>query len=191
MGGFLGALRAVGEGIASQSTLGTAIAENLDPSFQPAQQNQQGLLGAAGRYMRNRRNAQDSPNAPSNYDADVPGVVPAHLTDPSDPNDPNRYMGQPPLEGPDPGQVAASSQWNQPPTAGRLPGLASLAAASGTVVTSPTIAKIGEKGPEMVVPLKARGGNRIQPDVLEGHITPPKSPNIRYSRYRSFTDRSL
>jgi hypothetical protein len=192
MGGWLGALKAVGEGIASQSVLGTAVAENLDPSFQPAQQNQQGLLGAAGRYLKNRR-AQTAPgaNVPTNYDQNVPGIDPAHMTDPSNPIDPNRYE-DPGAQGADsPGGVPVPNQdqWLKPPVTPQFAGAG--LAKGATIVSSPTIAKIGEAGPEMVVPLKARAGNRVQPDVLEGHISPPRTPGIRYSRYKTFTDRSL
>lgn len=61
-----------------------------------------------------------------------------------------------------------------------------LNAAEGTVVTKPTIAKLGEKEPEMVVPLHSKAANRIQPDILEGRISPPRVPGVHYSRYRSF-----
>ena len=58
------------------------------------------------------------------------------------------------------------------------------AAAQGTVVTRPTIAKLGEEGPEAVVPLTPRAGNKMQPDLLEGRIAEPSVPGIRYSRYK-------
>ena len=56
----------------------------------------------------------------------------------------------------------------------------------GGIVTKPTLARIGERGPEAVVPLTPRAGNKLQPDLLEGHITAPKVPGVRYSRYKSF-----
>lgn len=56
----------------------------------------------------------------------------------------------------------------------------------GAIVTKPTIARIGEKGPEAVIPLTPRAGNKMQPDIMEGHISAPRVPGIKYSRYRSF-----
>ena len=56
----------------------------------------------------------------------------------------------------------------------------------GGIVTKPTLARIGERGPEAVVPLTPRPGNKLQPDLLEGHVTAPKVPGVRYSRYKSF-----
>ena len=77
---------------------------------------------------------------------------------------------------PDAATMAASSQWNQSFPFAR----------GGTVVSQPMIAKLGEHGPEAVIPLNARAQNRMQPDMLEGHITAPKVPGVRYSRYRTF-----
>jgi hypothetical protein len=109
--------------------------------------------------------------------------------------DPNRYEESgaqgPPQDG---SQIGNQGQWQGAPGGTGLLGAAPIAAAGlargATVVNSPTIAKIGEAGPEMVVPLKARAGNRIQPDVLEGRLSQPKVPGVRYSRYKTFTDRS-
>ena len=56
----------------------------------------------------------------------------------------------------------------------------------GGIVTKPTLARIGERGPEAVVPLTPRPGNKLQPDLLEGHVTAPKVPGVKYSRYKSF-----
>lgn len=61
-----------------------------------------------------------------------------------------------------------------------------LLAEHGTVVTKPTIVKLGEKEPEMVIPLHPKAGNHIQPDILEGRVSPPRVPGVHYSRYRSF-----
>ena len=83
-----------------------------------------------------------------------------------------------------------NNQWSTPAPkpgsqAGGMDGLATLAAGSGAIVTSPTIAKIGERGPEAIVPLTPRAGNKLQPDMLEGHIAGPRVPGVRYSRYKS------
>lgn len=65
------------------------------------------------------------------------------------------------------------------------------AMAHGKIVTSPTIARVGESGPEAVIPLTPRAHNKLNPDLLEGHITNPKVPGIRYSSYRHFTNRAF
>lgn len=84
------------------------------------------------------------------------------------------------------------SQWNQGQPQQQGSGavinalLGKINAAQGTLVTSPTIARIGEKGPEAVVPLTPRPGNKMQPDILEGHVSAPRVPGVRYSRYRTF-----
>lgn len=91
--------------------------------------------------------------------------------------------------------IGNQNQWNQPsqpsqssPSSGgflsTLGGLFGLE--RGAIVTSPTVARIGENGPEAVVPLTPRAGNRLQPDLLEGHIQPKGVPGMRLSRYRSF-----
>jgi hypothetical protein len=58
--------------------------------------------------------------------------------------------------------------------------------AGGGVITQPTLARIGERGPEAVVPLTPRPGNKMQPDLLEGHGAAPHVPGVKYSRYKSF-----
>jgi hypothetical protein len=58
--------------------------------------------------------------------------------------------------------------------------------AGGTLITKPTIAKIGEAGPEAVVPLTPRPGNKMQPDIIEGRVAAPRVPGVHYSRYKSF-----
>ena len=205
MGGFLGVLKDVGEGIAQQSSFGQAIAGALDPSFQPAQKNQQNLLSSLiNRYkpavksqgVSNYYSNANGAVTPTDFDSDVPGIDPAHLTDPSNPVDPNRYMA-PAAQQDISGDIPNQNQWQSAPGGGVGQGIRTAAEAAvgladgSTLVTKPTIAKIGERGPEMVVPLQARAGNRVQPDVLEGHIQAPKVPGIKYSRYKSFTDRAL
>jgi hypothetical protein len=56
----------------------------------------------------------------------------------------------------------------------------------GGIITKPTLARIGEKGPEAVVPLTPRPGNKMQPDLLEGRLSNPAVPGVKYSRYKSF-----
>ncbi len=56
--------------------------------------------------------------------------------------------------------------------------------AGGKIVSSPSIVSLN-KG-DSVIPLTPRPGNKFQPDLLEGHIAPPKVPGIQYSRYKSY-----
>ena len=77
--------------------------------------------------------------------------------------------------------------------------------ALGGVMGSPTIARVSESGPESVggkvvtqpsivklnkgeavVPLTPRPNNKLQPDLLEGHLAAPKVPMVNYSRYKSY-----
>lgn len=59
-------------------------------------------------------------------------------------------------------------------------------AAGGKLVTTPTIAKIGEKGPEAVIPLTPRAGNKLQPDILQGQVAAPSVPGMKLARYRGY-----
>lgn len=141
------------------SALGQGILDN-------ASQNSPIANSIIARY---RRNMNPDPNAMSGQqmvDAMNQNPVPQPTLQPP-------KIGQNP-EQPDP-QIGNQNQWNQPqPMKG------------GAIVTQPTIAKIGEAGPEAVVPLTPRASNKMQPDLLEGHITAPKVPGVRYSRYKSF-----
>lgn len=69
---------------------------------------------------------------------------------------------------------------------GDLPEFAGLLG-GGKLVTKPTLAKIGEKGPEAVVPLTPRPGNKLGPDLLEGRLRPPVPKGLHYSEYHSFS----
>ena len=57
-------------------------------------------------------------------------------------------------------------------------------AVGGQIVTQPSFVQL-EKG-EAVVPLTPRAGNKLQPDLLEGHVMSPHTPGIGYSRYKSY-----
>lgn len=56
--------------------------------------------------------------------------------------------------------------------------------AGGRIVTSPSIVKL-QKG-EAVVPLTPRPGNKLQPDLLEGHITAMKPQGESFSRFQRY-----
>lgn len=90
-------------------------------------------------------------------------------------------MGSPPPSGQIPGPTGPSGG---DPEEGEGMGVPQLA--SGTVVNKPIIAKLGEGGPEAVVPLTPRAGNKMQPDILEGRVPAPRVPGVHYSRYKGY-----
>ena len=96
-----------------------------------------------------------------------------------------------PSQGPGGGSPTPDSTPEEPVSTGPTAGLQDIgdvadSLAQGRIVTKPMIARIGEKGPEAVVPLTPRPGNRLQPDILEAHVSAPKIPGIKYSRYKGF-----
>lgn len=128
-----------------------------------------GLAGDVyGRYKRRQNQPNGVAPAPP-----LPGD-PASLSDTPAPDNlaspPNQAMPDQPDNSIQ--ESAALSPWRQPQShsgasvAGAL--LPMIGAEQGTVVTEPTIAKVGENGPEMVVPLNPRAGNHLQPDILQG-----------------------
>ncbi len=58
--------------------------------------------------------------------------------------------------------------------------------ARGKLITKPTIARLGESGPEAVIPLNNKAGNRVTPDLMEGHLMPPKVPGVRYQNFKGY-----
>jgi hypothetical protein len=69
------------------------------------------------------------------------------------------------------------------------PGIARIAEsgpeiAGGRVVTQPSLVKLN-KG-EAVIPLTPRPQNKLQPDLLEGHLAAPKVPGLQFARYKSY-----
>jgi hypothetical protein len=63
--------------------------------------------------------------------------------------------------------------------------------AHGKLVTKPTIAKLGESGPEIVIPLNNAPGNHTRPDLLMGHLQPPQVQGLKYQRYKGYAARTL
>lgn len=53
-----------------------------------------------------------------------------------------------------------------------------------TLVHTPTIARIA--GGTQVIPFKPSATNKLQPDVLEGKVNPPKVPGMSLARYRGY-----
>jgi hypothetical protein len=128
-----------------------------------------------GRYLSNR-NQPVSVNGMGPNTVDVSG---GDTTLPQGPPAP----GAPPPPGPDSPQAATMGAADGGMDAGGgLPGFA-----EGTIVTKPTIAKLAEHGePEAVIPLTPRPANKMQPDILEGRISEPKVPGVRYQRYKGY-----
>lgn len=60
------------------------------------------------------------------------------------------------------------------------------AMARGKLVTQPTVARLGESGPEMVIPLNGKAGNHTSPRMLEGQLNMPHVGGMRYQRYRGY-----
>ena len=58
--------------------------------------------------------------------------------------------------------------------------------ARGKIVTTPTIARLGDRGPEAVIPLNSHVGAHVRPDMLEGHLQAPKVQGIRYQQAKGF-----
>ncbi len=127
----------------------------------------------------------------------------------------NRYRqqipGQPPTQMMGPHPVQPQSQTDEdianmqaiPPEPGSMPMQPGMPqeddagpmgydnAARGVLVTKPTIARVGEHGPEAIVPLNNKMGNHVRPDLLEGHLGAPKVPGMRYQKQKSFTSPTL
>ncbi len=61
-------------------------------------------------------------------------------------------------------------------------------AGQGKLVTHPIIARVGEKGPEAIIPLNNAPGNHVRPDMLQGHLAPPKVPGMRYQKFKGYVN---
>lgn len=97
--------------------------------------------GAVGSLMDRARQRK----AMGNIQASLPGAA---ATIPPGPMPP-----PPPVSAPPPNNMAPS---NQSPMA------------KGSIVTRPTVAMLGDKGPEAVVPLNNKPGNKVKPSMLFG-----------------------
>ena len=209
MGGFWNTLGQVGQGIAqgvaNQSPLGQGVYQSLTQQPKPkdlkgssdalaqvaADDMQHVILPQAGTFAR--YNSPSTPGVATPVNPEVTGDVGAPAQAPWSP--PPVTPAPQVTSGSDQSTAGAQSQWGnnntsqQSPVGNILQGLAgkALGLRGGSIVTQPTLAKIGEHGPEAVVPLTPRAGNKLQPDLLEGHITPAKVPGVRYSRYRSYS----
>lgn len=188
MGAFVGALENVGSNI---------LANSQNPYFRQASQ------GLHNRYQA--RKDQNNPLDQSSLASAPGGVDDATMNSlmgnpnagPEALQGANQAAGMKDLSMPGAGASAdigpdqaamANSQWNQPTSGGSGGGLLGgiLSAAQGTLVTKPTLARIGESGPEAVIPMNNRPGNKVQPDLLEGHLANPKIPGVKYSRYKGY-----
>lgn len=114
----------------------------------------------------------------------TPGLQPFQLPEPQDPmsggGDPMLEQALPDFQGmPNAAdanvQKELSSLWGTQPEEDL---------GAGKLVTKPTIARVGEKGPEAIIPLTPRAGNKLSPDLLRGFPS-----GIPHPRYRSFGGR--
>lgn len=128
-----------------------------------------------------RYHAQHGPPPPS-YTAGHPAQAP--VSDPSQSPDP--FDGSV-----DPSQAASSGPQEQEMAGGNSPNGPPIESyGGGKLVTQPTVARLGESGPEMVIPLNGKPGNHTRPDLLEGHLAPPQIKGMRYQRYRAFANKA-
>ena len=183
MGGFMGVLGGIGQNI------GTKMLDKETNKLQKSP------VGSAiyNAYQSNRMNPSSIRNMQPPAGTPIP-PMPAGMAPPPPPPvsaPPGSGVGVAPGTGgptppmsPMPTPPMLLSMQPDDPTGGMGSPVESLA--RGKIVTRPMIARIGENGPEAVVPLTPRAGNHMQPDIMEGHITPPKTPGIRYSRYTGY-----
>ena len=109
----------------------------------------------------------------------TPGLQPFQLPEPQDPMAAGGealpdLRGMPNAANPQ-AQAEMSSIWNPQPEEDL---------GAGKLVTKPTIARVGEKGPEAIIPLTPRAGNKLSPDLLKDFPS-----GIPHPRYRSFGGR--
>lgn len=124
-----------------------------------------------GKYQRYRDSRQAGPPPPSAYGPPNPPGVTTNFPQP-DPLDGNVDQPQADLHGGLQEQMMAGDDTALGPEA----------MARGKLVTKPTIARLGEAGPEMVVPLNNKPGNHTSLAALQ-QMTGAKEPFIPY-RYR-------
>lgn len=196
MGGFWSTLGTIGEGV------GEGLLQNA--------QKKSPMLGGVYQSFRNKKKPDDLSDANASLDSLTPGMGAPTGGDPTAGIDAmqgaDQAAGLGDLSKPNAGAAASmantvpeaadaqamgTGQWNQPSQSSGGSGLANAAMMmgfdKGTIVTKPTIAKLAEHGQaEAVIPLTPKAGNRMQPDILEGRITPPKVPGVKYSRYSSY-----
>lgn len=185
MGGFFNTL---GTGLEDYAKQRLGIGQNQNQN--PAQQKKPRLLGAMGNAITRYRQAhQSAPGSPMNHMDQSP--VPQANGGPSDPA--SLVADQTPIDqGNDDGENDSLTppQSYSPPQADNQSAaddaeeLGSLAMlARGKIVTKPTVAILGESGPEKVVPLNANPENRVLPGPLGikahtryRHLTGPNAP---------------
>lgn len=115
------------------------------------------------------------------------GGMPGPTVPPPGGSGPPPGMGGPTPGGPPPGAGGpppGGGQQQQPPPLGGddndYQDNPDLRMANGGIVDKPTTALLGEDGPEMVVPLNRRPGNKVSPQNLPGRrpMPPPGAPGV-------------
>lgn len=135
-----------------------------------------------GKYQRYRDHHNGIPGAPpaAAYGAANPAGSMTNYPQP-DPFDGAVGAPQSDMSGPQEQEMAGGNSPEGPPIESY---------GAGKLVTHPTVARLGEAGPEMVIPLNGKPGNHTRPDLLEGHLAQPQIKGVRYQRYRGFANKA-
>lgn len=159
----------------------------------------------AGRYGQAQPAGSQNPSQMTQYDATPPQMGPLNQS-------PDTVLPNP--------EAGADSQWNQPDSthkpgqgggdiATALSGVEGMAL--GGMAPHRQIARVAESGPEnvngkiisspsivalnkgdTVVPLTPHANNKMQPDLLEGHVAAPHPSGEQFSRFQRYgTGRGL
>lgn len=175
----------------------------LNPSSSQAQDMQMrrmksgGILGAisqgVNRYRAAQQQAQQNGMSPANSMDMSPVANPQPPTQ-ADPSQPTGYADE--IGGPSAMSSQSSNSYSSPGAAdydagdafsGSMDGIPEYG--SGAIVTKPTIALVGEKSPEMVVPLLSQPGQKVDSTMLgqglgmRSRFRRPTGPNAS-ARYK-------
>ena len=133
------------------------------------------LIGSAlGRYQTHKAAQNGALSGKTGSQVQAPGAPGVPVLGGVDPNIRDQMMGGP----------GANPSWGE--SGGESEPFGYDNEAQGRLVTKPTIARIADKGPELVVPMNSAAGNRVRPDMLEGHLQAPKVPGVRYQQFKGY-----
>jgi hypothetical protein len=137
--------------------IGKAYAKRLAPPI---------LQDAYSQYRNRQRGAQNLPGPMGPQPVNPDGTPAPELQ-----GMPDASLG--PQENPQMATQWNDGGWNAQPEP----------MARGKLVTTPTLARIAESGPEMVIPLTPRMGNHVQSDMLGGLRQPGLARYQRISKH--------
>ena len=160
MGGVLNTLGQIGQAMAGQTGIGQSI-NRYRRLIQHHTQPQQGSTD--GQLNAPGQGPMGTPEAMQDPMGDAAGSQDSQMS--------SSYTPQPQMDtGDDSGPMGYDN------------------AAKGILVTKPIIARVGESGPEAIVPLNNQPGNKVRPDLLEGHLAPPHMPGVRYQKFKGYVN---